>query len=469
MTDIADSAVMKDANQSQASSLVSVDKAAGGDKAEEGGQPRNLGKDSHGTSGVGENLKLGSSSGTSSSTPSTKPPKPNGPNSNRRKTGNRRSNAQQKGGRAHKENPNTNPREQKRKRKSPLEAASSNYPRQSHQWQAEKRYKTGTAGYDAAGFIPHMPFQPPYVNLPVGAFPPADPSMFSQPQPLMPMPAAQRPPKPMFKKPKGKKGNQRAGMPHPPHKTPVPRSDRVPAPENNSSYLIRANNRGFVSSRIGNSPALTPGPQLTPGALRATPKMTSAKSDPDLSTMDGLDFFGSNHGLIIRASHGIARKLEDSSDSEEWSSEGEEDEEGVDGYKLVQSSDLGARDGEVRALQDELTKKTAYISTLEEDNLKLRESLARVEAALAAAGRSNNPTEPSGNSNHQENHPNGKDQVVGVQPAVDISAASEAQQTPTATPLVESSSDPKAEKSSKSSLGADDIRKDDSLPAAEVK
>ena len=81
------------------------------------------------------------------------------------------------------------------------------------------------------------------------------------------------------------------------------------------------------------------------------------------ATLPTIDCFGSMQGLIIPARH---------SGDEETSSSEQEDR--VKGFLLVKEDETTGPDKDLKA---QLTKQSSYISTLEEDNQKLREVRAR--------------------------------------------------------------------------------------------
>jgi hypothetical protein len=114
-----------------------------------------------------------------------------------------------------------------------------------------------------------------------------------------------------------------------------------------SAFLSPATNRGSLSN------------VLTPG----TEKTLTVDGTAALPT---IDCFGSMQGLIVPAKE----RPRGSPDDEEALAPSSDVEDRVNGFLLVKEEKTT---GDDRGLQAQLTEQSSYISTLEEDNQRLRE------------------------------------------------------------------------------------------------
>mmetsp|Transcript_21652 Transcript_21652/g.47568 ORF Transcript_21652/g.47568 Transcript_21652/m.47568 type:complete len:273 (-) Transcript_21652:850-1668(-) len=144
------------------------------------------------------------------------------------------------------------------------------------------------------------------------------------------------------------------------------RLQRISAPQNSTSFIMSKTPNGvsaFISPNHGSL------------SIMVTPSTAGVGGDVDnTATLPTLDCFGSMQGLIIPARH--------SGDDETSSSE---QEDRVKGFLLVKEDETTA--GHDRDLKAQLTKQSSYISTLEEDNQKLRERIRRLENELRAVAQ----------------------------------------------------------------------------------
>lgn len=143
------------------------------------------------------------------------------------------------------------------------------------------------------------------------------------------------------------------------------RLQRISAPQNSTSFIMSKTPNGvsaFISPNHGSL------------SIMVTPSTVGAAGEADnAATLPTLDCFGSMQGLIIPAKH---------SGDEETSSSEQEDR--VKGFLLVKEEETTGHDRDLKA---QLTKQSSYISTLEEDNQKLRERIHRLEIELRAVAQ----------------------------------------------------------------------------------
>jgi len=140
------------------------------------------------------------------------------------------------------------------------------------------------------------------------------------------------------------------------------RLQRISAPQNSTSFLMSKTPNGVSALISPNHGSLS---------IMVTPSTAGVAGDGEnAATLPTLDCFGSMQGLIIPAKH---------SGDEETSSSEQEDR--VKGFLLVKEEEHD------RDLKAQLTKQSSYISTLEEDNQKLRERIHRLENELRAVAQ----------------------------------------------------------------------------------
>lgn len=150
---------------------------------------------------------------------------------------------------------------------------------------------------------------------------------------------------------------------------------RISAPQNNNSFIMMSKMAKTPHSAFL-SPATNRGSLsnvLTPG----TEKTLTVDGTAALPT---IDCFGSMQGLIVPAKE----RPRGSPDDEEALAPSSDVEDRVNGFLLVKEE---RTTGDDRGLQAQLTTQSSYISTLEEDNQRLRERIQRLETELREAAQ----------------------------------------------------------------------------------
>jgi len=150
---------------------------------------------------------------------------------------------------------------------------------------------------------------------------------------------------------------------------------RISAPQNNNSFIMMSKmaktpHSAFLSpatNRCSLSNVLTPG----------TEKTLTVDGTAALPT---IDCFGSMQGLIVPAKE----RPRGRPDNEEALAPSSDVEDRVNGFLLVKEEETT---GDDRGLQAQLTTQSSYISTLEEDNQRLRERIQRLETELREAAQ----------------------------------------------------------------------------------